>query len=118
MEIASSIFGLIRSLTAGRQSADSVIGPLGIGPLAFRIAKSGDMKVFFGFLGLLSINLAVINFFPIPPLDGGQMVFLIAEKVRGRPLPENVVAYPMMIGIALILVLFVFITFKDVLKFF
>jgi regulator of sigma E protease len=118
LEIATSIFGLLRSLTAGRQSADNFIGPLGIGPLAFRIARSGDMKTFFGFLGLLSINLAVINFFPIPPLDGGQMVFLIAEKVRGRPLPESAVAYPQLIGIALILILFVLITFKDVLKWF
>ena len=41
------------------------------------------------FLGILSINLAVINFLPIPPLDGGQMVFLMAEKIRGRPLPES-----------------------------
>ena len=41
------------------------------------------------FLGMLSINLAVLNFLPIPPLDGGQMVFLVAEKIRGRPLPDS-----------------------------
>ena len=50
------------------------------------------------FLGILSINLAVLNFLPIPPLDGGQMVFLIAEKVRGRPLPESALIAGIVVG--------------------
>ena len=56
--------------------------------MAYSTAGSGFTDLVF-FLGILSINLAVLNFLPIPPLDGGQMLFLIAEKVRGRPLPDS-----------------------------
>ncbi len=59
-----------------------------IAQVAYYAAGSGFTELI-SFLGVLSINLAVINFLPIPPLDGGQMLFLIAEKVRGRPLPES-----------------------------
>ena len=55
------------------------------------------------FLGILSINLAVLNFLPIPPLDGGQMVFLIAEKVRGRPLPDSALIAGTYLGLILVL---------------
>jgi len=97
LDMATSIIGLLRNLIAGRLGADSFGGPVLIGKISFEIAKRGGLADFLPFLGLLSINLAVINFFPIPPLDGGQMVFLIAEKIRGRPLPENAVAYPMFV---------------------
>ena len=66
------------------------------------------------FLGILSINLAVLNFLPIPPLDGGQMVFLIAEKVRGRPLPDSALIVGTYLGLLLVLVLMAFVIFQDV----
>jgi regulator of sigma E protease len=118
LDMATSIIGLLRNLIAGRLGADSFGGPVLIGKISFEIAKRGGLADFLPFLGLLSINLAVINFFPIPPLDGGQMVFLIAEKIRGRPLPENAVAYPMFVGVVFIIVLFVAISLKDVLSLF
>jgi regulator of sigma E protease len=71
---------------------------------------------FIHFLGLLSINLAVINFLPVPPLDGGQMVFLAAEKVRGRPLPESALRAGTYAGLALVLCLMAFVLWKDVVR--
>lgn len=117
-EMALSIFGLIRNLIQQRLGADSFGGPVKIGEIAFRVAKGGGLSSFLPFLGLLSVNLAVINFLPIPPLDGGQMTFLIAEKIRGRPLPENAVAYPTIAGLVFVLVLFVLVFFKDVMSYF
>ena len=70
------------------------------------------------FLGILSINLAVLNFLPIPPLDGGQMVFLIAEKVRGRPLPESALVAGTYLGLFLVLGLMIFVTFQDIFRLF
>ena len=56
----------------------------------------------------------MLNFLPIPPLDGGQMVFLIAEKVRGRPLPDSAVIVGSWMGLFLVLCLMVFVIFQDV----
>ena len=66
------------------------------------------------FLGILSINLAVLNFLPIPPLDGGQMVFLLAEKVRGRPLPDSALIAGTYAGLLFVLGLMAFVIFQDV----
>jgi len=70
------------------------------------------------FLGIISINLAVVNFLPIPILDGGHMVFLIYEKLRGRPPTENVKIIATYVGLAVILLLFVVVTFQDFRKLF
>ena len=66
----------------------------------------------------MSINLAVLNFLPIPPLDGGQMVFLIAEKVRGRPLPDSALIAGTYVGLVLVLCLMVFVLFQDIARYF
>ena len=63
---------------------------------------------------MLSVNLAVINFLPIPPLDGGQMAFLVAEKIRGRPLPESALAAGTWAGIVLVGLLMIFFLGQDV----
>ena len=65
-------------------------------------------------MGVLSINLAVVNFLPIPLLDGGHMVFLIYEKLRGKPPSEAVRAGAAYIGIAFILSLMVFVFYIDI----
>ncbi len=70
--------------------------------MAYSAAGSSFTELIY-FLGMLSINLAVLNFLPIPPLDGGQMLFLIAEKVRGRPLPESALIAGTYLGLILVL---------------
>jgi regulator of sigma E protease len=62
---------------------------------------------------MISINLAVVNFLPIPVLDGGHMVFLIYEKVRGRPPSEGVRAVATYIGLAFLLLLMAFVIYLD-----
>jgi regulator of sigma E protease len=62
--------------------------------------------------------LAVLNFLPIPPLDGGQMLFLIAEKIRGRPLPDSALIAGTYVGLLLVLCLMVFVTYQDVFRLF
>jgi regulator of sigma E protease len=105
----------IRSLVVGRLSHRLLAGPPMIARMAFNAASMGWTPLIH-LLGILSINLAVLNFLPIPPLDGGQMAFLIAEKIRGRPLPDSAVIVTSWIGLLMVLALLAFAIFQDVLR--
>jgi regulator of sigma E protease len=65
------------------------------------------------FMALLSVNLGLINLFPIPVLDGGHLLFYAAEAVRGRPLGQRAQEYGFRFGLALVLTLMVFATWND-----
>jgi regulator of sigma E protease len=66
------------------------------------------------FMALLSVNLGLINLFPVPMLDGGHLMFFMLEAIRGRPLTEKIQEYGLRIGLALVLLLMVFVTINDV----
>ncbi|MDR3634275.1 MAG: site-2 protease family protein [Isosphaeraceae bacterium] len=117
VESVLGIYGMLRSLIFGRMSMKNFGGPVMIADMAYHAAKTGLTKLVH-LLGLLSINLAVLNFLPIPPLDGGQMVFLMAEKVRGKPLPESALAYGTWAGLFLVLGLMLYVLVQDVLRLF
>lgn len=109
------IYAMLRSLAQKRVSPKLLGGPLMIAQVAYTQAETG-LTEFVHFLGILSINLAVLNFLPMPPLDGGQMVFLIAEKVRGRPLPASAQNVVIWIGVILLICLMVYVLFQDVVR--
>jgi regulator of sigma E protease len=113
MENILSIYAMFRSLAQGRVGPGGVAGPLRIAQVAYDYARF-DLTELIRFLGILSINLAVINFLPIPPLDGGQMLFLAAEKIRGRPLPESALSAGILVGIFLVICLMIFVTYQDI----
>jgi regulator of sigma E protease len=102
----------LSSLLSGRISTRSLGGPIEIASQAFSAAE--DPFTLILFLGIISVNLAVVNFLPIPVLDGGHMVFLIYEKLRGRPPSETVRAVATYIGLAVILCLMVFVFYQDI----
>ena len=87
-------------------------GPIAIASQGFFHAQSGNYQLLW-FLGVISINLAVVNFLPIPILDGGHMVFLIYEKLRGRPPTEKIRAVAAYIGLATIALLMIFVFYQD-----
>jgi regulator of sigma E protease len=104
----------IRSVVTGRVPfLKNAQGPIGIAVIGFNVAGQ-DFNAFLLFLGLININLAVVNFLPIPVLDGGHMVFLIYEKIRGKPASEQVRTYTTFAGLALILSLMLLVVFLDV----
>ncbi|MBV9123057.1 MAG: site-2 protease family protein, partial [Planctomycetes bacterium] len=107
------LYGQLVSIVTGRVSAKTLGGPIIITKVAYQIAGS-DFFEFLLFLGIISVNLAVINFLPIPVLDGGHMVFLIYEKIRGRPASEQMRAAATYLGLALILSLMAFVIYLDV----
>jgi len=79
----------------------------------FFVAQAGNFELLL-FLGIISINLAVVNFLPIPILDGGHMVFLIYEKLRGRPPTEKARVIATYIGLAMIGFLMLFVFYQDI----
>jgi regulator of sigma E protease len=98
-------------------SPETMSGPLSIANASYKIAGY-DLWQFIIFIGLININLAVVNFLPIPLLDGGHMVFLLYEKIRGKPAPAKLIEWSLYGGLAMILSLMVFVIFLDVRKLF
>ncbi|WP_417850503.1 RIP metalloprotease RseP [Thalassoglobus sp.] len=107
------IYLTLRGLIMGSISHKGLSGPLRIAGMAFGFADLG-IGHFLRFLGLISINLAVINFLPIPVLDGGHMVFLIWEGILRRKPPERVVNFAHLVGFVLILSMMGFVMYQDV----
>ena len=103
---------MIRSLFSGQTSTRLLAGLPRIGGMAYEVASMGFVYLL-QFLGMLSINLAVLNFLPIPPLDGGQIAFLVAEKIRGKPLPDSALTVLMVAGFVLVIVLMLFTILQD-----
>jgi regulator of sigma E protease len=92
-------------------------GPVGIITMTYQVAGA-SMSDYLYFLGLISSCLAVMNLLPLPVLDGGHIVILLIEKISGRPINERVLAGAMYAGMALLLSLILFITFKDLIRVF
>ena len=112
MAFAAIVWGL---LTTGKTAAE-VSGPIGIAAMTQQAAAMGFMTVL-NFTALISVNLAIINALPFPALDGGRLLFLAVEKIKGSPVNQNFEAKVNNIGFALLMLLMVVITFKDIAKF-
>lgn len=100
-------------LLQGSVPVKSMRGPLGIVHVGTRVSQRGFPYLLF-FLGMISVNLVVINFLPIPILDGGLMVFLIIEKLKGSPVSARVQTAATIVGLALIASIFLVVTYYDI----
>lgn len=127
-EVKSNINLVIKSLemiVQGQVSKDDVAGPVGmfsvIGDSYEAAAKYGMREIILtlaNLILLLSANLGVMNLLPIPALDGGRLVFLIVEAIRGKPVPRDKEGFVHMIGFILLMILMVLILFNDLSKIF
>lgn len=115
VDASSTVIRTVRGLVSGRVSRNTVGGPLAIGQMAGEQARRG-LDPFLAFMGLMSINLAVLNLLPIPILDGGQVVFLLGEAVLGRPLPLKLRERLTLVGLVLIVMLMVFAFWNDIVR--
>ncbi|MBA3260772.1 MAG: RIP metalloprotease RseP [Gemmatimonadales bacterium] len=101
---STQIVRTVRGLFSGRISRREVGGPILIGQLAGESARAG-LDPFLAFMALISINLAILNLLPVPVLDGGQFLFLLAEAAIRRPLPMKLRERLTMVGLVLIVLL-------------
>ena len=113
--IAAEMVKGIYQLIAGTQPAD-IAGPLGVAQMAGQVASYGILPLL-NFAALLSINLGLINLLPVPLLDGGHVVTLLIEGIRGKSLNPDILYKVQMIGLVLLVSLFIFATFKDLARF-
>jgi regulator of sigma E protease len=109
------VYSNLTSLLNGRVSPKLLGGPIAIATQTFSVADY-DSTALILWLGMISINLAVVNFLPIPLLDGGHMVLLVYEGLRGKPPPEMVRTIAFFTGLACILMLMVFVFYNDIRK--
>jgi regulator of sigma E protease len=99
-------------MITGARGAEEIGGPLRIAQLSGEVADMGLLPLL-TFIALLSVNLALINLFPIPILDGGHLVFYAAEAIRGRPLTMRAQEYAFRGGFALLVTLMLLATWND-----
>jgi regulator of sigma E protease len=103
----------IARMFQGSVSYANMMGPVGIVTSGAKFASRGPAWLIW-FLAMISANLAVVNFLPIPIVDGGLFTFLIVEKINGRPLSPKVQAVAQVVGFALICGVFLLVTFQDI----
>jgi regulator of sigma E protease len=114
-EITAMTVDFLGGLFTGRHSARNVGGPIMIGQMSGRFARAG-MEAFLGFMAILSVNLAILNLLPIPVLDGGHLVFLGIEAVRGRALSFEQRMRLTQVGFVFIILLMAWAIGNDVLR--
>jgi regulator of sigma E protease len=110
--VSTTLVG-IGQMIVGTRGTDELGGPIRIAQGAGEAAKSGIIGLI-SFVVLLSLNLGLINLFPVPVLDGGHLVFFAIEAVLGRPLGERAQEYGFRVGMFLVLALMVFATRNDI----
>jgi len=108
------IFLMLRSFMTGGVSPKELGGPIQIAKVAYTVAERDSLSKLFHLLAILSVNLAVINILPIPVLDGGHILFLVIEKLKGRPVSSDVMAYAQWFGLFVILGLMALVFFNDI----
>ncbi|SDK46816.1 RIP metalloprotease RseP [Natronincola ferrireducens] len=108
--------GFFRRLVTRQATTAEVVGPVGIISLVGQASRDGLYNVLF-LAALISINLGIVNLLPIPALDGSRILFLIFELFRGKPVDPEKEAFVHMIGLALLMLLMIIITYKDILTF-
>jgi len=99
-------------MAIGMRNTDELGGPVRIAQMSGEVWQGGIVSLLW-FMSVLSVNLGLINLFPIPVLDGGHLLFYAAEAIRGRPLGHRAQEYGFRLGLALVLTLMVFATWND-----
>lgn len=107
---------LLKDLFTGQGASVEVGGPIRIAEITGDAVRMG-FSYLINFSALLSINLAIINAFPFPALDGGRVIFLIIEKLQGRPVSKRIEATIHSIGFAMLMLLILLVTYKDIARF-
>ena len=111
--ILEALYQLFASLIVGGKVSADLSGPIGVAVLTGQVAKMGWLYLL-QFTAILSVNLGVLNILPIPALDGGRLLFVLIEKIRGKRIKEKTEVIIHNTGFALLMLLVVVVTLKDI----
>lgn len=115
-EVTIAFAVILKNLVTGQGVAEEISGPVGIAVMTGEVARLG-ISYIIQFAAILSINLAILNILPFPALDGGRIVFLFLEKIRGKPVSERVEGLVHSLGFIFLMGLVVLITYRDFIRF-
>ena len=107
------LFGLVKNALLGQGSLESIAGPVGIVKMVGDASALGFVYLL-GFTALISLNLAVINLIPVPALDGGRLLFIFIEWLKGSPIKPQVANAVNAAGFVLLMILMVVVTYHDI----
>jgi regulator of sigma E protease len=110
--LIGQILTALGQIITGSRSADELGGPLRIAQISGQMAQGGVVNFIF-FMAALSVNLGLINLFPIPMLDGGHLAFYLIEGILGKPLDRRYQEYGFRFGLILVFTLMIFATWND-----
>lgn len=114
-DMVAQAYLVLRRMIEGAISPKNLTGPVGIVDTGTILAERGS-DTLLRYIAMISANLAVVNFLPIPIVDGGLFLFLVWEKLRGRPPSARMLNIAQGVGLVLILSVFLFVTYHDVLR--
>lgn len=110
--MATNVFGVLRGLVAGEVSAKNLGGPIQIARTSVQAAKRGA-ETLWSLIAFLSLNIAILNLVPIPVLDGGQILLVLTEKIKGRAFSSRTRELFARVGVAAVFALILLVTFND-----
>lgn len=117
LELSMLTFDVLKRLVSMNISIETLGGPIMIAKLTGEAAQSGISDLI-AFLAFLSLQLGILNLLPIPVLDGGWVVFLIIEKIKGSPLSRKTMEVAQTVGFALLIMLIIIVSYNDILRVF
>ncbi|PIT93138.1 MAG: hypothetical protein COU06_01475 [Candidatus Harrisonbacteria bacterium CG10_big_fil_rev_8_21_14_0_10_38_8] len=116
-EIIKAFGGLVSDLIGTGKISEGVVGPIGIFTVANQLQQLGFVYLL-QLIGLISLNLAVLNIIPFPALDGGRILFLIIEKIKGSPISMKKEIIANTASFLLLIILMIIVTTRDIIKLF
>lgn len=117
VDVTKAILTNLSKIVTGQFKLDMLSGPVGIYDMTDQVAKTGIINLF-QFAAFLSINLGIVNLLPIPALDGGRLLFLFIEAIRGKPINRDKEAFVVFIGVAFLMLLMLVVTWNDIQRLF
>ncbi|MEG0826562.1 MAG: RIP metalloprotease RseP [Bacilli bacterium] len=115
-DLIVQMFYIIYYLVIGKLSISSLSGPIGIYNIVGESAKAGFINVIY-LIGFLCVNVGFINLLPLPAFDGGRLFFMLIEKIKGKPVNPKIENTIHAIGLTLLMILMVVITWNDIVRF-
>lgn len=111
--VVERTYDYISKLVRGRESVDQLSGPIRIAQVSGLVASNGGLLGLINLAAILSVSIGLMNLLPVPMLDGGHLLFYAIEALRGRPLSERAQEIGFRLGLGLVLMLMLFVTWND-----
>lgn len=112
--VVARTYDYVGKLLRGRESADQLSGPIRIAQVSGIVASSGGLLGLINLAAILSVSIGLMNLLPVPMLDGGHLMFYLYEALRGRPLSPRAQEIGFRLGLGLVLMLMLFVTWNDI----